>query len=398
MRSSYYFDDNDRSAARTVSHAGTSRQTRGRAMVTVEDFSRLVAGIYAAAVTPQHWEAAIRAVHRALGGMGGTLVIADGGGWSILDSSMPAAASKSYTEHFYRVDHVLAAVDKGPVGAVRTGSEVIAPYRHLEFYVDWMRPNELEDGLFVRLTGEPRPACFIVAAPGRTESFDTPERMKLVSGLVPHLQQALRTQDKLAVLANRTVELAGALDVVRHGAILVAGEHLVMNLNSAAERILRAEDGLYMQSGRIAATSTRAEQELHCAIQNALAAEPSTVRTGRSLTCVRPSGKRPYVIHVLPSHRRHADEPLRHPMALVLIIDPDDEPEPTVALLRRLYRLTEAEAAVAIHVMRGADLKEISEELSISYTTVRTHLQHVFDKTDTHRQAELVRLLLVLSP
>jgi DNA-binding CsgD family transcriptional regulator len=104
------------------------------------------------------------------------------------------------------------------------------------------------------------------------------------------------------------------------------------------------------------------------------------------------------VIHVLPSHRRHADEPLRQPMALVLIIDPDDEPEPTVALLRRLYRLTEAEAEVAIHVMRGADLKQISEELSISYTTVCTHLQHVFDKTDTHRQAELVRLLLVLNP
>jgi DNA-binding CsgD family transcriptional regulator len=49
-------------------------------------------------------------------------------------------------------------------------------------------------------------------------------------------------------------------------------------------------------------------------------------------------------------------------------------------------------------VMHGADLNHISEELSISLPTVRTHLQHVFDKTDTHRQAELVRLLLVLTP
>ena len=50
------------------------------------------------------------------------------------------------------------------------------------------------------------------------------------------------------------------------------------------------------------------------------------------------------MIHVLPSHRRNADEPLGQPMALVLIIDPEDEHEPAVALLRRLYRLTEAEA------------------------------------------------------
>ena len=85
-------------------------------------------------------------------------------------------------------------------------------------------------------------------------------------------------------------------------------------------------------------------------------------------------------------------------MALVVVIDPEDEPVPAAALLRRLYRLTRTEAEVALHIMHGADLRQISEELSISLTTVRTHLQHVFDKTDTHRQAELVRLLLVLCP
>jgi DNA-binding CsgD family transcriptional regulator len=53
---------------------------------------------------------------------------------------------------------------------------------------------------------------------------------------------------------------------------------------------------------------------------------------------------------------------------------------------------------VALHIARGADLKEISDESSVSITTVRKHLQHVYDKTDTHRQAELVRLLLTLRP
>jgi DNA-binding CsgD family transcriptional regulator/PAS domain-containing protein len=269
--------------------------------------------------------------------------------------------------------------------------------RNSEFY-DWLRPIDIDDALVVRLTSGARPACLIFGAPKRTESFDTRERVKLVGELVPHLQQALRTQGKLAALANSTVELAGALEAVRYGIVIVAGQHLVINLNSAAGQIFRAEDGLCMRSGRIAATSTHAEQELHYAIQNAFADERSTVRRGRSLTCFRPSGKRPYVIHVLPSHRRDAGEPPRQAMALVLIIDPEDEPAPPAALLRRLYHLTEAEAEVALHVMHGADLKQISDELSISLTTIRTHLQHVFDKTDTHRQAELVRLLLALSP
>ena len=362
-------------------------------MVTVEDFSRLVSGIYAAAVTPEHWEGAICEIRRTLGGTGGGLFT----GHEAVQS-LPVEAATSYAEYYCHIDHVLAAVEKGPVGALRTGTELIAPRPNSEFHADWIRPNELEDGLFVRLTGAPRPTCFIVAAPRRTEPFDTSDRVQLTRGLVPHLQQALRTQNKLAALANRTVEMAGALEVVRHGIIIVASEHLVINVNSAAERILRADDGLCMRSGRIAATSTHVEHELCCGIQNALAAEGFTVRRGRSFTCVRPSGRRPYVIHVLPSYRRDADEPLRQPTALVLIIDPEDEPEPAAALLRRLYRLTNAEAEIALHVMRGTDLKQISEDLSISLTTVRTHLQHVFDKTDTHRQAELVRLLLVLIP
>jgi hypothetical protein len=132
------------------------------------------------------------------------------------------------------------------------------------------------------------------------------------------------------------------------------------------ERIFRAEDGLCVRSGRIAATSTHGEQELHCAIQNALADERSTVRRGRSLTCFRPSGKRPYVVHVLPSHRPDVGEPPRQAMALVLIIDPEDEPAPAAALLRRLYHLTEAEAEVALHVMHGAALKQFQ-------TSCRSH-------------------------
>ncbi len=367
-------------------------------MVTVDEFSRVVSEIYASSINPENWVVALSDIGRLLDATGCAISVGEGTSRSVTTATVPSEAYRSYIDYYRSIDYMLDAVERGPAGLIRGGQPLVALKTHSEFEADFLRPFDMTDGLFVRLTVGTTPTTFLVAAPKRSEPFDTAERVKFMGALIPHVQQALRTHDKLAALADSAVELAGALEVVRHGVIIVAGEHLVINLNSAAERILRADDGLCMRSGRIAATTTRAEQELHSAIQNALAGEPSTVRTGQSLSCFRPSGKRPYVIHVLPSHRRNADEPPRQPMALVLIIDPEDEPEPAVALLRRLYRLTEAEAEVALHVMHGADLKQISEELSISYTTVRTHLQHVFDKTDTHRQAELVRLLLVLTP
>jgi DNA-binding CsgD family transcriptional regulator len=373
-----------------------SQRVGRRTTVTVDDFSRLVSGIYAAAVTPQHWEAAIRDIHRTIGGTGGALCTADGAVWSIQNSVLPAGAATSYAEHYCHVDHVLAAVEKGRVGAVRTGTELVAPNRDSEFYAGWLHPNELEDGLYARLTGGPRPTSFIVGAPRRSESLDTPERVKLMSGLVPHLQQCLRTQNKLAALAHSNADLVGALEAVRHGVIVVGSGCWVINLNSAAEAILKTDDGVHIRSGHLAATSPHVERELYRAVQRAVTEDGSSVRRADSFTCGRPSGKRHYVLHVLPLHRAGTDETLRRPMALVLIINPERDPEPAAALLRRLYGLTSTEAQIALRIPR-ADLRQIAEELSVSFATVRTHLQHVFDKTDTHRQAELVRLLLALS-
>jgi DNA-binding CsgD family transcriptional regulator len=366
-------------------------------MVTVEDFSRLVSGVHAAALTPQRWESALDEIRRALGGTAGALCEAAGGVWTIRATTAPADVGKTYAERYQRLDYVLAGVENGPLGAAhrdradstadadrvlrrldapeRHGRRVVRPaYRQVKTYV-FHRCGTETDGVVRHL-----------------------ERVKLVSGLVPHLQQALRTQNELTALARSDADLVAALDVVRHGIIIVGSDWWVINLNTAAERILRAEDGMQMQSARIAATSMPADRQLCRALRGALTDDGAKIRSGRSFLCERPSGKRPYVVHVLPLHRATTDEISSEARALVLIIDPDQEPDAAAVLLRRLYGLTKAEADVALRMMHGADPKQISDELSVSLTTVRTHLQHVFDKTETHRQAELVRLLLVLSP
>ncbi len=366
-------------------------------MVTVDEFSRLVSGIYAAATTPQHWESALDEIRRSVGGTVGALSEAVGGVWSIRATTAPPDVGKTYADYYYRLDHVLATVEHGPAGAVRTGTELIAPRTNTEFYNDWLRPNDFRDGLFVRLNVGQHPSCLIVTSQRQTEAFDTPERVKLMGALVPHLQHALRTQSKLAALANRRVDLAGAVNAVRHGVILIGPQCWVVDLNTSAEEILRASDGVCVRSGRLTATHSQSERTLHRALHDALVGTYE-VRRGRSFTCERASGKRPYVIHVLPIQRSEIDGVEADATALVLIVDPERELEPPPALLRRLFGLTRAEAEVAVHIARGAELAQISEELAVSLATVRTHLHRVFEKTDTHRQAELIRRLLTLTP
>jgi DNA-binding CsgD family transcriptional regulator/PAS domain-containing protein len=367
-------------------------------MVSIDEFSRLVAGIYAAAVTPEDWGAALGAIRGCTGGTHSGLFVPDGVSRSIIGATVPDGAGKSYIDYYYRLDYVLAALERGPVGAVRTGSELMDPHTGREFHADWLRRIDVNDGLFVRLTDGPRPTCFVLAALRATESFDTCERVKLVSGLVPHLQQALKAQTKLTAAVRRSADIRDALDVIQHGVISVGPQCTVIHLNSAAEELLRAGDGLHTSSGRVGATDPHVDRELHRALHAALFGGRSGIRGADSLLCKRPSGKRPFLIHVVPLHPLGVGENPRAPSALIMIKDPERVTESATTLMRRLYGLTSGEAEVAVRLTAGTSLRDIASELSVSYQTVRTHLQHVFDKTDTHRQGELIRLLLALSP
>ena len=61
-------------------------------------------------------------------------------------------------------------------------------------------------------------------------------------------------------------------------------------------------------------------------------------------------------------------------------------------------RVTPAEARVACALVRGLSPQEAADACGVALGTVRTQLKAVFAKTRTRRQAELVRLLIGLSP
>ncbi len=67
---------------------------------------------------------------------------------------------------------------------------------------------------------------------------------------------------------------------------------------------------------------------------------------------------------------------------------------PSVAMLEHRYALTRAESRIVRRLATGRSLGEIAHELGVGTETVRTHTKRAMQKTGTHRQAELVALLL----
>jgi DNA-binding CsgD family transcriptional regulator len=86
------------------------------------------------------------------------------------------------------------------------------------------------------------------------------------------------------------------------------------------------------------------------------------------------------------------------PTAILFITDPEQTALVRSEWLREDFGLTLAEARFTREILKADGLQAAADRLGISLATARTHLGHVFDKTGTRRQAELVRLILQSQP
>jgi len=81
------------------------------------------------------------------------------------------------------------------------------------------------------------------------------------------------------------------------------------------------------------------------------------------------------------------------PVAIVTVRDPDIDRRRQEVNLRRHFGLTAAEARLAAEILKGDGRAAAARRGGISAATAKTHLSSIFEKTGTHRQAELIRLL-----
>jgi DNA-binding CsgD family transcriptional regulator len=174
------------------------------------------------------------------------------------------------------------------------------------------------------------------------------------------------------------------------GVFLVDSVLCIRLASRTGMEMLRATDGLASQRGCLACADRSAHRRLRQLA--AMAADPDG--PVGSVAVPRPSGAPPYLLTVMPLHDERAWLGTPRARALVLAIDAARCRPASAERLRERYGLTAAEARTALALLEAERLRDVAGRLGVSLPTVRTTLQRVFNKTDTHRQPELVWLLL----
>jgi DNA-binding CsgD family transcriptional regulator len=165
-------------------------------------------------------------------------------------------------------------------------------------------------------------------------------------------------------------------------------------MNGSAEAILKDGNALKSRDGRLFAARSDSRDALSRALEASVAGKaPST--SGQYAVPLPDDEGSGLIASVLPLQWRDGRNPLESlpGAAAVIIQDPSEGATPPMEALGLLYGLTTAERNVLEHVADSHSPQETADRLGVSVNTVKTHLQKIFAKTNTARQADLVRLV-----
>ena len=366
-----------------------------------QQLSKFIERIYAAALDPGVWDTLLVDLSSHLRSEIGALYTpylatggAEGFGWSV---GMDDAAIKAYTEYYGPISTNFHVLKTFPVGAIYT--DQMAPdygaYERSEAYIDFFKPNGAEHLLsLIPLRGERRQVALAFRRGVRQGHYDD-DAIARLRHLAPHVSQAFRLGQRLDRIEGKRRSLAEALELSRDAILVLDGNGRIIFKNARAQEIFTERDGLRLNSEGAPQASVQSESNRMATAIHAVTrgSRDTNQSPGDFLLVSRISLRRPYRVLVAPLAR--GEMLLDRPTAAILVInDPETEPETNKDSLRRLYGLTAAEATFVAVFVEEASLKGTAQRLSLTMSSARTYLKRVFTKTEVNSQAALMKLAL----
>lgn len=385
----------------------------------LDRFSRTTEAIHTAALQPHTWPTALQgiaALHHAPQVLVATPTTHPDDGGFALAHAIDDGFLQEWAEHYLQHDVWTAQAQSMGLlhdGNVLLGEDLVPDAQLVQsvFYREFLVRQGIRrlcSGVVFsgQQPGLPLSICSVFRS-STCAAFTESDR-QLHALLTRHLSLALGAALRLRDGEFQLATSLQALDRL-HGAVLLLGRRgnvLLANRNALA--LLARAQGLGLRAGNPAtdglgwlqADSASTQVLLDAAVQAALASDPlRTAHFAHGLALHRPAPQGDLVLHIVPLSDQGSELWCRRlqPGALVFLTDPQVLPVLDPALLHRLYGISAAECRVAQQLLCGKTLQATAQQLHLGDNTVKTHLQHLFEKTRTCRQPQLMRLLLSLA-
>lgn len=211
------------------------------------------------------------------------------------------------------------------------------------------------------------------------------------------LREALPVADKRALPSDLLVQreaAAQALDSLNRGLIVADERSHILFTNLTASKVLTHADGLYSGPDGLSAYRPRDTADLRGLVRWAAGSPTPAPEKTAVLSLWRPSLKPSLLLRIASVRLPTGFAVGPFCRAAIFLQDPAASAMIDQSALTRLYGLTRAESHLVAVLLGGKTLAEAGEVLHVTPNTVRTHLKHIFLKTETNRQTQLLALLI----
>lgn len=362
-------------------------------MIDIDRFSQTVAQIYDASLSVERWDAALASLSALFASPMAQLSYFD---------------SMSDPHPLFRLVGFEPGAIEGLMDKYRTLTltdprqppRMFKPYhcrqlvsddtlRASAIYQQALEPVGIEYSMFVMLDLPGDASCVVslMRGPGLYAFNETD--CEDFGRFVPHIGRAVSMSGALRRARDMVVAAQGLIDAVPMGMIVLQDDRIVL-ANAAASRLLDQGDGLRRSGAGLQAASPDGQAELVRALRAARSGAGGPV--GVTFPAGDTGQLRAVVTRVEPASLELLDV---GPGAVALYLTDSRHPiETREEVVRRLFGLTEREAAVLCALVEGQTPQEIAARLGVGLQTVKTHLQHIMQTTGVRRQAALVKLVL----
>lgn len=230
---------------------------------------------------------------------------------------------------------------------------------------------------------------WLTIAFGADASFSLGEADQRKAAIASLVRDWLMNADP-APPADREVMLDAAIEHNDCGIVGLDLAGRILFSNAAADAILAERDGIELRRDGPRPTNYRQAVRFQEALD--------------SIIAPRASGGRAHAMILLLERKLH-DRPLisvlaplmvdqRAAGAVVYLSRPEGSVARGLETICHLHGLSPVETQLVGHLMSGLTVIETAAAMRVKADTARTYLKQVFVKTDTHRQTELLQLML----
>lgn len=358
-----------------------------------EQFTSVIDTIYSAAADSSQWQQVIKDVGTASGGFGGSLAL-----WDLQQRQPPVSYNQAFPDDFWNeyCTHLMSSDPLAPAFAARPELEIYTGEMLISEEVNRtdevrkrVRASTDQDYCYgARLFSRHGLESTLILARTTDQGAAGPDDIARLAVFLPHLRRSILLARKVGERLS-----SAALDVLSFGVLILDEAGQVSFANSAMSDIAAARDGIRFTSAGLSLCNPEEDRTYRRLVENTRRRSFLHTPAKTALTATRVSGRRPYSILVCPFPRADLYPSLGNSV-LVCVSDPAQTSHITEETLAALYRLTPAEARLAVSLVRFGNLAAAAANCGLTEGSARQYMKRIFEKTGTHGQVELVALIV----